>query len=77
MLETGGNPIIVAGDYTGQITLLTMDAQQQTKCVSFGAHKDKQNGQNAVIIKIFQLPNNGGLVSLDSMGRFRLWTGSA
>ena len=74
VLETGGNPIIVAGDYTGQITLLTADAQRQTKCQTFGAHKDKQG---AIIVKIFQLPDNGGLVSLDSLGRFRLWTGNA
>ena len=27
LIETGGVPIVVAGDYSGQITLLTLDAQ--------------------------------------------------
>jgi hypothetical protein len=71
------NPIVVAGDSLGYITLLSINAANQPESVTFGAHCDDQKLKPPVI-KVFVFNSPGAampiLISLDNIGRFRLWT---
>jgi predicted dienelactone hydrolase len=70
------NPIVVAGDSLGCITLLTLNSANQIENVTFGAHcEDKQ--LQAQVIEVFVHQSPGAtpiLCSLDNFGRLRLWT---
>ena len=69
VVEKNGVVMVVASDASAQMTLV-MNTNQGVKCGTFGAHKDSKS----TIVKIFYLPENGWLVSLDNAGRFRLWS---
>lgn len=70
------NPIVVAGDSAGYITLLTLNSQNQPESVSFGAHcEDKPMPAQVLKVFVFQVPGSTpNLLSLDNIGRLRLWT---
>ena len=70
------NPIVVAGDAEGFITLLTINSNGQPETVSFGAHNDLKEIK-AHVLKVFVFSTPGSapiLCSLDNVGRLRLWT---
>lgn len=74
--QSAPNPIVVAGDSAGYLTLLTINAQNQPEVVTFGAHCEVAEMQ-ASIIKVFVFQQPGStpvLCSLDNFGRLRLWT---
>ena len=65
---------MVAGDSQGELSLFMTDAAtNKMSQVTFGAHNDTK-GTNAFVLKVLVLPNSTQLVSLDNLGRMRLWT---
>jgi hypothetical protein len=51
-VPTWPNPIVVAGDSLGYITLLTLNAANQPDSVTFGAHNDEKQ-MTAQVIMVF------------------------